>query len=656
MKHTLVKTADEWQQAINRLREMPAVSVDVETTGLSPFHDAHIVGVSVGVPGAAWYCPVRHEAPGCKPEENIRGGLVVLAALLADPNVRKVFHNAAFDVAFLEFECACDVENVDDTLTLASVCDERRLSPLYKTHNTEGSHGSLSLDTLGRELLGWGKGRAEDELEAWCKEHGPGLLGITDPHKASGFRRARGTWKTAIRFAPLSLVAAYACMDADLPIRIMSELGTPRIYEEVERRLLPHVFKMNTAPKHLDLDYLAVLEERSQAWEDAACALIEETSPGLNPRSPMQVANALFSREGLYLPVQGFSKKSGLPKTDRESLLKIERLHGLPFYILQSRDAHKLRSTYAKALRTASTDEGCIYPLFKNWSTQTGRFSSSNPNFQNIPRGDVVRRAVMAPEGHALVFIDYGQIEPRLMAHFSGSRAMIGSFVSGEDCYGAMARLIFPECSATPVNEIKAKFPMQRQVSKVAVLATFYGAGARKLRSILLTQAGVHYTESRCRNLLWRIRNAFPEVISCVRQLTQKAKETGIVENPYGRMRHVGWREGGMSLKEVFNTTIQGTAADIMKMAIIRCGNLLRGTSTRMVMTVHDEIVFAVPYEELSVVPELVSAMQEDWPFRVPMLAEPSWGVSWGAKKEFDFAPGWEGKVVESCEAALSVL
>lgn len=652
MKHELITSTEQWQSVVNRLRECPAVSVDIETTGLSPFHGAEIVGVSVGVPGMAWYCPVKHEAPGCRPEENIPGGLAVFTALLTDPAVKKVFHNAAFDVCFLEFECACDIENVDDTLTKASVQDERRLSKLYPSLG-DGSHGALSLDALGQELIGWGKGPAEEKLEAWCKEHGPELLGITDPHKASGFRRAKGTWKTAIRYAPLDLVAAYACMDADLPLRVYAELGSCRVYDEVERPLLPHVFAMNSAAKTLDLGYLADLEERSTQWEDAAGALIEEASPveGLNPRSPMQVADALFSKKGLFLPVQGFSKKSGLPKTDRESLLKIERLHNLPFYILQARDAQKIRATYAKALRTSSTPAGLIYPQFKNWSTQTGRFSSSNPNFQNIPRGDVVRRAVVAPDGHVLVFIDYGQIEPRLMAHFSGSRKMIEAFVQGEDPYGTMARMIFPECSATPANEIKAKFPMQRQVSKVAVLATFYGAGARKLRSILLTQAGVHYPESRCRNLLWRIRNAFPEVITCIRQLTAKAKEAGIVENPYGRTRHIGWREGGMSLKEVFNTIIQGTAADIMKVALIRCGEYLRsiGAETKMVMTVHDEIVFSVPFAELGLLPELVSLMQEDWPFRVPMLAEPSWGYSWGAKNDLRFTPGWERKVVEAC-------
>jgi DNA polymerase-1 len=494
LDHQLVTSEAQWAEVVSYLRTKDRVAVDTETTGLKPFCGDEIVGVSVGVPGEAWYCPVHHRRG-----RNIVGGLDTFSALMTDPGVVKVFHNADFDMRFLLAATGHVAENVDCTLVMASTHDCRRLSHLYPVTGSRTDGGALSLDKLGMEVCGYGKGEAEDRLKAWCREHGPDILGMTDNRKISGFRRAKGSWKTVIGWAPLDLVTAYACMDVDLPMRIFDALEstTPRVYWDIERPLIPALVRMEAVPKYLDLEYIAEMEERTQLWEDAASL----ACGGVNPRSGKQLIEALFSKEGAFLPVKKFTA-SGLPSTNADVLRKLQGKHPLPYPALEAKVARKLRTTYLKALRKASDDEGLIYPQYVQWTTATSRLSSRNPNFQNIPRGEFIRRAISAPQGYVRCQIDYSQIEPRLMAHFGKDAHLVHGFRKGVDIYSVMACRIFPELSGKSPDVVPDKYPNLRKVAKVAVLAVCYGAQARKLRTgradvprVVLSHVDVSYSK-----------------------------------------------------------------------------------------------------------------------------------------------------------------
>lgn len=552
----VLDTPEAVSSALSVLDKHPYVAVDCETTGLNWRKDA-IVGMSLGVPGKAWYIP----APV------LIGARAQVAKFLTSKRPVKVFHNAAFDIKFLERVTGAHISAFHDTLTLAATNDERRLDPSYRAGRTD----HLSLDALGEELCGTGKGTAQEALKAWCVEHGPALLGIEGAAKIAGWRRSK-KWKEAIQHAPVDLVAPYACMDADLPVRVLHALGNNRTYAEMEQPLLREVIDMERRPKVLDLDAIRALEAEALAEEEAVLS----RWPDLLLSSPMQVGRALEAR-GLDLP----KTPTGKPKCDVLVLLENQG-DQLCDDVLRFRAARKLRTTYCVSW-LSKAEEGCLYPSLLAWATQTGRFSSRDPNFQNVPREGKVRSVVKAPEGKRVIVADYRQIEPRVIAHLTREPGLLKAFEDNYDVYGAMARLLFPERVTCHPNQVKALFPLERQVAKTAVLACFYGAQARKLRQIVLVQAGIVLTLSVCKKIVQRVWQAFPRVAVYVKLLTAKAAETGIVTMLDGRVRHVGG-PGGCKPREAFNTLVQGSSAGIMKKAILAC----RGHE--MSLTVHDEL------------------------------------------------------------------
>lgn len=573
------------------------VAVDCETTGLNWRKDS-LVGMSLGVPGRAWYVPSA-VVDKCRQD---------VSSFLSAPFPVKVFHNAAFDIKFLERVTGARVRCFHDTLTLASVSDERRLDASYRP----GRADHLSLDALGEEFCGAGKGEAQERLAAWCREHGPALIGIEGAAKIAGWRRAKGSWKTAIQFAPVDLVAPYACVDADLPVRVLHALGNNPTYASLERPLLREVIDMETRPKVLDLEAVAKLEEAAARTEEE----IVGRWPELLLSSPKQVGKALLAR-GVRLG----KTPTGKPSCDVLALLEHE--DALCKDVLEFRKARKLRTTYCTSWR-AKAEDGCLFPSLLAWATQTGRFSSRDPNFQNVPRSADVRSVVSAPAGKRLIVADYSQIEPRVIAHFTREPALVRAFTEGFDVYGAMAKLLFPERVTCSPNEAKKLFPLERQVAKTAVLACFYGAQARKLRRIVLVQAGVALKLAVCKRIVERVWQAFPAVRMYVMKLTARAAEEGVVRMLGGRVRHVGG-PGGCEAREAFNTLVQGTAAGIMKKAILAC------SGHEMSLTVHDELhVYTDRGEDEA--KEVEEKMRSVVSLAVPLKMDVTVCSNWGEK------------------------
>ena len=614
----LVTTSARLAEIISRLLSLRVtrVAVDTETQGLRPFHGDRIIGVSFAIPGHSWYVPVRHEPYAGVVPQNVPDAIEILRPLLESLDVEKVFHNAMFDTRFFLVEgvrCA----NVHCTLVAASVDDERRLS--FAT----GGDG-LSLNALGMELLGRDKGPAEERLAAWCREHGAALLGLSS-HAAAGWRRARGKWKMAIRWAPLDQVCDYATEDVELPLEILDKLNPPRVYEEVERPLMPVLLAMEAEAKWLDLGYLERLSGELRLWEEAAVA--EAVALGANPHAAGQIVDVLF-RQG-KAPVQGWTaaaRKGGpkVPSTDKMSMLLLRDRFALAHYVLEARKARKYRTTYTEKWLDTADALGRIWPGFPQHTAQTGRLSSRDPSLHQTPRGPLIRSAIIPPPGEAMILADWAQIEPRFMAHFGNETRLIEAFKAGKDVYGQMAVSgLFPALAGTDPEAVKSQHPLLRTTTKTGTLAVTYGAKGLKIRKILLEQADVDLSVAECEAFEKRVWRTLPGVAQFVRSITRHARERGIIENPWGRRRHVGPKTGGCKATDAFNTIIQGTAADLMKRAMVRTAEAIRGTGARMCMTIHDEIVLHCPTEAVrDVVPLVRRAMEDGWPFRVPIKAE----------------------------------
>jgi len=615
----LCVTPEEHDAAIRWACAQPVVACDTETTGLAPWAGDRIIGASFGVPGTAFYLATspdgKRGAPGL--EERLR-------PLMESTATRKVWQNFAFDAAFL-LKAGIKPANVDDVMIMAAIQDERRLSPF--------SRRGVGLDKLAHELLGEGKGLRETRVRSWVLLHGPEALGLS-PREAAAMRNADTAWKAALRVAPLELVAEYACMDADLPLRIeakLREAGVPRVYDAVERPLLIPVAEMSARPKHIDVAYAAELAERCRVYEELSASLCG----GINPHAHGQVRDFL---NGLGVEIEE-ETASGDTSTNEAALLDVMGVAPVAWHILEARKARKIRTTYAERLvREAARSGLAIFPRFKQASTQTGRFSSSDPNAQNWPRGPVVRRMIQPPPGRVFVLADYAQIEPRLMAHFSGDERMIAAFRNGIDIYGTMATSgVFPFLIGRDPNTIKKTHPIIRNACKTGGLACFYGAHGRKLRQIFAKQASWVISDEEANRFRDGIWNGLREVGNTVRRLTAKARADGKMVNPWGRVRHFDGRGGAAHPNDAFNNAVQGTAADMLKRAMLRCCGMMGKYGACMTATIHDEIVFDFPADgDLDgFVRELKHTLEDGWPFKVPLLAEISVARdNWASKQE----------------------
>ncbi len=588
---------EAWAAAI---REKGWVAVDTETTSEFPLR-ASLVGISIcASPPAAAYVPVGHETSEAQiPLATVRE---VLAPILADPAVRKVGQNIKYDLLVLQRH-GMGLAGIEGDTMIASYL----LNPSRRQHN---------LGEIAQEYLG---------------------------HRMTSFREVTADQKRIKNFArvPLALARDYSCEDAhvtalaaDILWKRLREDGLWDLFKEVEIPLLEVLARMEKTGILVDR---AVLMDLSREFGERLGVLEEEihTLAGgpFNINSPQQLAEVLFVR--CRLPqIKKTRKKTGY-STDVEVLTELARHHPLPERILAYRNLQKLKSTYADGLLAMiDPNTGRIHTSFNQTVTATGRLSSSEPNLQNIPvrteEGRRIRAVFTAPEGSVLVSADYSQIDLRVLAHYSRDPALVSAFHAGEDIHTRTASEVFGVAPGLVTPEM-------RRVAKTVNFGIVYGMSAFGLSKEL----GIGRREAQA--FIDRYFSTYPGVKRYMEEVVAAAREKGFVTTILGRRRAIpdiaspvkNVRE--FAERTAINTPIQGTAADIIKVAMLRVDKALRerGLEARILLQVHDELVIEVPAALAGDVSDLLKdAMENAMELIVPLSVSVKQGPDWASLED----------------------
>lgn len=605
---TSVASLDAWVAEATRVG---IVAIDTETTGLDALR-AELVGVSLSTaPGRACYIPVKHSPaeaqgslllgdPGAPEAPEILARDVVLEKLrplCADLSVLKVGHNIKYDLHILN-RAGLEVAPIDDTMLLSYVLDG-------------ASHGH-GMDELAQRHLG---------------------------HSTIKFSDVCGTGKAQITFdrVPLDKALAYAAEDADITLRLHALLKgrllaehMVTVYETLERPLATIVAAMEREGIKVDSPALLTLSEEF----GARMAELEKDIHVLaghefNVASPAQLGKVLF--EEMALP-GGKKTKTGQWATGADLLEELAlQGHALPARLLDWRQLAKLKSTYADALvAQINPDTRRVHTSYSLAVTTTGRLSSSDPNLQNIPirteEGRKIRAAFVPEPGNVLLSADYSQIELRLVAHVAGIEGLKQAFRDGADIHAITASQVF----GVPVEGMD---PSLRRRAKAINFGVIYGISAFGLAQ----QLGISNGEAKTFIDAYFAR--FPEIRDYMERAKQEARDNGFVTTLFGRKVYVPDINAKGPLRAfgeraAINGPIQGGAADIIKRAMIRLPGEIAaaGSKARMLLQVHDELVFEVPEAEIADTTALVKRVMEGAAqLDVPLVVEVGTGASWDA-------------------------
>ncbi|MBM3311943.1 MAG: DNA polymerase I [Candidatus Aminicenantes bacterium] len=584
-----------------RIRKAKSVSLDTETDNIFPTR-ARLVGMSFALePDEAYYLPLRHDGPGAPAQVPVARAFDLLRPVLEDPNVAKVGQNIKYDAIVLERE-GLQLAGVDlDTMVLSYL-----LEPNWGKHN---------LDRLGLAYL-------RETAIPYAEVAG------------------RGKNEVTMNLVPVEKAAPYACQDADFALRL-ARLLWPRVeaekldllYRDLERPLIAILAEMETAGVRVDEGALRALS--AELGRDLARLekRIHELAGGeFNIHSPQQLAGILFDKLGLRP-----SKKTRETKrfsTAVEVLEELRGQHPVIEAVVEFRQLSKLKSTYADALASLiDPATGRIHTSYNQTVAATGRLSSSDPNLQNIPaRGEMghrFRRAFIPEKGHGLLCADYSQVELRVLAHLSEDPSLIEIFNKGQDIHAETAARVFGDAAALFPDE-------HRRRAKIINFSMIYGASAFSLAKELGT------SNREAQDFIDRYHARFPRVKAYLDRTVEETKSRGYAETMFGRKRQVPeLRQADKATQQAgrriaLNTPIQGSAADIMKKAMIDVRRAMdrRGVAARMILQVHDELVFEVPESERAGMERLVrEAMENVCEFRVPLKVSLGWGPSWAEAK-----------------------
>jgi len=597
-RYQLVGDLKSVTELAERLRSCGAFALDTETTSVDPMR-AELVGLSFScAEGEAWYIPVKGPADLTAGQQPLPTGevLKILAPLLSDPAIKKCGHNAKYDLLVLARHGVEVAGLASDTMVA-----DYLLNPSGFQHNLD----AVSLEHLGlkkiptSQLLGTGRNQRTMDL------------------------------------VPIEEVSEYACEDADYTWRLQQVLmpkldafGLRPLLEEVEVPLIHVLMVMERNGVALDELYLAAMSgELEQELGVIEKSIYELAGRKFNINSPKQLGEILFSE--LKLP-SARRTKTGF-STDVGVLEELAGAHPLPQRILDYRQLAKLKSTYVDALpRLINPATGRVHTSFNQTVAATGRLSSTEPNLQNIPiRTEVgrrIRRAfIPGDEGHLILDADYSQIELRIMAHLSGDRTLRDSFTAGEDVHARTAALVFkvPQAEVTPE---------QRRRAKEVNFGIMYGMGAYGLASRL------GLTNEEAEQFIQAYFASYPGVQEYMLRTVREARQNGYVTTLLGRRRMIpeiasdNRRVREFAERTAINTPIQGSAADLIKVAMIRIQKRLEEekSAARMIMQVHDELVFEVPRADAEALREMVriemeGAIRLDVPIRVETGVAGNW-------------------------------
>jgi DNA polymerase-1 len=556
---------------------------------------AGLVGITLSIePDHARYIPIGHRRLGDVNDINAVTALTSLAPMLEDSSIRKIGHNLKPDCLILGRR-GIELNGLDlDTLLLSYLLDATR-----STHKLE----DLSLEQLGYRPIA-----TED------------LLG-------------RGV--KALNFAdlPPDAILDYAGERSDLALQLAERMaprltvaGIAGVYAELERPLVPVLIAIERDGVSIDTEALAAMSTRVGRKLDAHQHEIHDLSGvKFNINSPKQLSAVLFDR--LQLPALKRTSKTRTASTSVDVLEELALIHELPRKVLEWRSLQKLKSTYIDALpRLVNPETGRVHTSFNQAVAATGRLSSSNPNLQNIPirteLGREIRRAFVAGPGAVLISADYSQIELRVLAHLSGDATLTEAFRQGEDIHQQTANRVFGQDSGLSPHELRRR-------AKIINYALLYG----KTAFTLARDIGV--SQQSAQEFIDAYFDGFPAVRTYINATVERARETGVVTTMFGRRRLVPELTSQNSQirtaaeRVAINMPIQGTAADILKRAMINIYGALP-TKARMILTVHDELLFEVPEAVAQETAEIArERMERATVLDVPLTVDIGIGQNW---------------------------
>jgi len=601
LAYSMINDPDALEDLVRAISETGSVSLDTETTHLQPTQ-ARLVGISFSVaPGQAYYLPLGHDYPEVPKQIAKTVAFDILRQVLQSENIKKTGQNIKYDYIVLKRE-GLELKGID--------CDSMVLSYLL-----EPNQGKHNLDRLALEHLKLKTVKYND------------IVG-------------KGKSEVTMNSVPIDQVTPYACQDADLALRLslllapqVQKEGLGELYDQLERPLIPVLAEMEMAGIAIDAPALRLLSaEMEKDMERLRKKVFDITSEEFNLNSPQQLAHILF--EKLKLPASRKTKITKGYSTGMDVLQDLARKFPVAQHVLEYRQLKKLKSGYADSLPLLINPlTGRIHTSFNQTVAATGRLSSSDPNLQNIPaRGEMgtrFRQAFIPSEGHLFLSADYAQIELRVLAHLSGDQALIQAFVHDRDIHNETAIQVFGQDSGLFREE-------QRHRAKIINFSIIYGTSAFSLAKELGT------TNAEAQSFIDRYYERYPKVLQYLENSVEEAKKIGYSITLFGRkrplpeLRHKDRVIQQAGRRIALNTPIQGTAADLMKKAMIDIWNFINEErlKTRMILQVHDELVFEVPDSEQEIIEAMVQEkMEQVIPLKVPLKVHLGWGINWAEAK-----------------------
>ncbi len=590
--YELVTDAKTLDALIAEIKKGGAVSIDLETTSQRPT-EAEIVGIALSTTqGRHCYIPIGHSS-GKQPDR--KTALEKIKTVVEDGAIKKIGQNLKYEHIVFAL-CGIKLNGVFfDTMTAAHFLDSSRMS--------------YSLDQLARTLLG---------------------------RAMTSYKTVTTVEKKQIPFGdvPLEKAKNYACEDSDAAMelykKLSAEIEDAGMTEKYRKCVLPMTGVLSAMERKGVFVDTKILKKISRDFGEKIDAISSGiySAAGfeLNLNSTAQLKDLLFGKLGLKI-----SKRTakGEPSTDSEVLRDLSMYHAIPRMVLDYREISKLKSTYVDALpKLVNRSTGRIHTSYSPTGTSTGRISSSDPNLQNIPikseEGRKIRRAFVAEDGFVLLSADYSQIELRLLAHFSGDERMLTAFENGEDIHASTASEIFgvPGQSVTPE---------MRRLAKNINFGIIYGIspfGLSKQLGASVKQSGAYMDNYFSR---------YPNVKLYMREYAEKAKAAGFAETLLGRRRFIPELSSNNKIRirngerAAINTPIQGSAADIINLAMTAIHKKLEDRKSSMILQIHDELIFEVSRDERDQVASIVGREMENTPFdlRVKMKVDMKEGKNW---------------------------
>jgi DNA polymerase I len=596
-QYATIATAADLAEWIAKFQSADLICVDTETTSLDQMQ-AQIVGISFAcTAGEAAYLPLRHNYPGAPDQLDFDVAIGMLRPWLADASKKKLGQNVKYDLHVFANH-GIDVQGyMHDTLLQSYVLE---------------SHQRHDMQSLASRHLG-----ATELLS---------------------FEDVAGKGASQISFDQVSIETAthYSAEDADVTLQLHSAMygqvaadaKLNYVYEAIEMPVSRVLLSMERNGVLIDASLLQQQSsELGQKMLELEARAHEIAGQPFNLGSPKQLGEILFDKQGIK-PIK--KTPGGAPSTDEETLEKLALDYPLPKAILEYRSVAKLKSTYTDKLpKMVNAKTGRVHTNYAQAVAVTGRLSSTDPNLQNIPvrtaEGRRIREAFIAPPGSVIVSADYSQIELRIMAHLSGDKGLLDAFAKGEDVHRATAAEVF----GTTRDEVSSE---QRRYAKVINFGLIYGMSAFGLA------ANLGIERSAAASYIERYFARYPGVKAYMDRTRNAAQESGYVETVFGRRLWLpdirsgnqGRRQGAE--RAAINAPMQGTAADLIKLAMIAVQGWLEASKlqTKLVMQVHDELVLEVPAGELALVKANVPGLMTNVAkLDVPLVAEPGVGSNW---------------------------